>query len=345
MKIIITGGAGFIGCNAAARYIRRGDDVIVLDNLSRPGADLNIRWLNTIGPYEFIKGDIRDYDFLEKVFSRQAQIDAILHLAAQVAVTTSVTAPRNDFEINALGTFNILEVLRESRRSPALIYSSTNKVYGNLDDMPVREGKSRYEFQGEKTAVREDQPLDFHSPYGCSKGSADQYVRDYSRIYGLKTVVVRQSCIYGPRQFGIEDQGWVAWFVIAALTGKKITVYGNGKQVRDILYMDDLLDSFDAAIQNIDRCAGKIFNVGGGQENTISLLEFFDLLEKFLGRKINYNFSDWRPGDQKIYVSDISKATRELNWTPRVSNREGIRRLFDWVKENKSMIEQAFPGN
>ena len=341
MKILITGGAGFIGSNAAARYIRRGDQVIVLDNLSRPGAHLNLEWLHTVGHFEFIEGDIRDYTLLNQFFSRRKELDSVLHLAAQVAVTTSVTDPRNDFEINALGTFNVLEAIRTSGQSPAIIFSSTNKVYGNLDDMPAREEETRYAFGGKKSAVREDQPLDFHSPYGCSKGSADQYVRDYSRIYGLKTVVMRQSCIYGPRQFGIEDQGWVAWFIIAAITGKKITVYGDGKQVRDILYMDDLLDSFDAAIGNIDRCAGEIFNIGGGSENTISLLEFLDLLEEYFGRKIDYTFSDWRPGDQKIYVSDISRASRELSWKPKVTNREGIKRLFNWVSENKETIEQA----
>ncbi len=344
MEILITGGAGFIGCNAAARFIRRGEKIIVLDDLSRPGADLNLEWLRSIGAFEFIQGDIRDLVLLKGIFSRKEEIRAVLHLAGQVAVTTSVTAPREDFEINSLGTFNVLEAVRESGRSPAIIFSSTNKVYGNLDDMPVREEETRYSFGGDKTAVPETQPLDFHSPYGCSKGGADQYVRDYARIYGLKTLVMRQSCIYGPRQFGIEDQGWVAWFIIAALTGKKITVYGDGKQVRDILYMDDLLDSFDAGLKNIDRHAGKIYNIGGGPGQAISLLEFLSLLEEYLGREIDYTFSDWRPGDQKIYVSDISKASRELNWNPRVSNREGVRRLFDWVSENRQMIERAFPG-
>lgn len=344
MVILITGGAGFIGCNAAARYIRRGAKVIVLDDLSRPGASLNLEWLRSVGSFEFVEGDIRDHELLGKLFAREKKIGTVLHLAAQVAVTTSVTDPRNDFETNALGTFNVLEAIRESGQSPVIIFSSTNKVYGNLDDMPVREEETRYAFGGNKTAVREDQPLDFHSPYGCSKGSADQYVRDYSRIYGLKTVVMRQSCIYGPRQFGIEDQGWVAWFIIAAFTGKKITVYGDGKQVRDILFMDDLLDSFDTAIGNIDRCAGKVFNIGGGPANTISLLEFLALLEEFLGRKIDYSFADWRPGDQKIYVSDISRAAQELNWKPRVSNREGIKKLFDWVSENKQTIEETLLG-
>jgi CDP-paratose 2-epimerase len=344
MKILITGGAGFIGCNAAARSIRRGEDVIVLDNLSRRGADLNLQWLKTLGAFEFIEGDIRDYSFLKDIFTREKGIDTVLHLAAQVAVTTSVTDPRNDFEINALGTFNVLEAIRESGSSPAVIFSSTNKVYGNLEDMPVREEETRYGFGGGKQAVSEDQPLDFHSPYGCSKGASDQYVRDYARIFGLKTVVMRQSCIYGSRQFGVEDQGWVAWFIIAALTGKKITVYGDGKQVRDTLYMDDLLDSFDAAVRDIDHCSGGVFNIGGGTGNTISLLEFLDLLEELFGRKIDYTFSDWRPGDQKIYVSDIGKAARQLSWKPKVSNREGIKRLYDWVAENREMIEQAFPG-
>lgn len=341
MKILITGGAGFIGCNAAARYIGRGEKVIVLDNLSRRGADLNLEWLKTLGKFEFVEGDIRDYSLLKGIFSREQDLSAVLHLAAQVAVTTSVTDPREDFEINALGTFNVLEAIRESGSSPAILFSSTNKVYGNLEDMPVAEEATRYAFSGGKTAVREDQGLDFHSPYGCSKGSADQYVRDYARIYGLKTVVMRQSCIYGPRQFGIEDQGWVAWFIIAALTGKKITVYGDGKQVRDILFMDDLLDSFDAAIEDIGRCSGEIFNVGGGPDNSISLLEFIGLLEELMGRKLEYSFAGWRPGDQKIYISDIAKAGRRLNWKPRVSNREGIARLYEWAAQNREMIEQA----
>ena len=264
----------------------------------------------------------------------------LLHLAAQVAVTTSVTDPRNDFEINALGTFNVLEAIRNSGQDPICIFSSTNKVYGNLDDLDIIEGEKAYSFRGDIAGVTEDQLLDFHSPYGCSKGAADQYVRDYSRMYGLRTVVMRQSCIYGLRQFGIEDQGWVAWFIIAILLGKQLTIYGNGKQVRDILFVDDLLDSYDQAIKNIDTAAGKIYNVGGGPENQISLLQFLDLLGELIGKKIPHAYSTTRPGDQPIYVSDITRAGKELGWKPQTNYKDGIKKLYDWVVENKQTIER-----
>ncbi|HOO76626.1 MAG TPA: SDR family NAD(P)-dependent oxidoreductase [bacterium] len=337
MKVLITGGAGFIGCNAAARALERGDEVAVLDDLSRRGSELNLEWLKTLGSFAFLPVDVRDYKEVRAVFAG-GRFDVVLHLAAQVAVTTSVADPRTDFEINALGTFNLLEAARESGHRGALIFSSTNKVYGNLDDMPVEPAETRYRFAGSRTAVSEAQPLDFHSPYGCSKGAADQYVRDYARMYGLKTVVMRQSCIYGPRQFGIEDQGWVAWFIIALLTGRRITVFGDGRQVRDVLFMDDLLDSFDAAVRRIDRCAGKMFNVGGGPGNTVSLREFLKILEELSGRSVPVSSSDWRPGDQKIYVSDIARARDELDWAPRVGVREGVARLYRWVEENLESI-------
>lgn len=339
-NVLITGGAGFIGCNAAARSLARGDKVTVIDNLSRAGTPLNLEWLRSLGDFRFERIDIRDYQRLRAVMAG-TKFNAIYHLAAQVAVTTSVTDPRTDFEINALGTFNLLEAVRETGQTGAIVFSSTNKVYGNLEDMPVGELPTRYAFTGRKTAVSEEQPLDFHSPYGCSKGSADQYVRDYARIYGLKTVVLRQSCIYGPRQFGIEDQGWVAWFVIAALTGRPITVYGDGKQVRDILFMDDLLDAFDLAAARIADCAGSVFNIGGGPDSTLSLLEFFGILEELHGRKIEYAFSDWRPGDQKIYVSDVAFARKELGWSPKIGVGEGVRRLYKWVAENLGAIRQV----
>jgi CDP-paratose 2-epimerase len=341
MKIIVIGGAGFIGCNAAARYIRRGDEIIVLDDLSRQGTELNLKWLESVGKFEFARGDIRDKVFLDNFFSSQKEINVVLHLAAQVAVTTSVTDPRNDFEINALGTFNVLEAIRNSGQDPICIFSSTNKVYGNLDDLDLIEGEKAYSFRGDIDGVTEDQLLDFHSPYGCSKGAADQYVRDYSRMYGLRTVVLRQSCIYGPRQFGIEDQGWVAWFIIAILLGKQLTIYGNGKQVRDILYVDDLLDSYDQAIENIDTAAGRIYNIGGGPENQISLLQFLDLLGELTGEKIPHAYSTTRPGDQPIYVSDITRAEKELGWKPQTNYKDGIKKLYDWVVENKQTIEKV----
>ena len=341
MKILITGGAGFIGCNAAAHYIKSGSEVTILDNLSRRGTEINLEWLKEQGDFEFIKGDIRDYETIFKIFSAGKNFEVVLHLAAQVAVTTSVKNPRRDFEDNALGTFNLLEAIRETKQNPVFIFSSTNKVYGNLESVALVEGEKKYEFGNNFNAVSENQSLDFHSPYGCSKGAADQYVRDYSRIYDLKTVVLRQSCIYGPRQFGIEDQGWVAWFIIAHLLGKPITVYGNGKQVRDILYIGDLIACFDSVIKNIDAAKGGIYNVGGGPKNQISLLEFIDLLSEISGKKLDPAFSDWRPGDQPIYVSDIGKARSELGWTPQTDVKTGIEKLYAWVRENEQTIRDV----
>jgi len=274
-------------------------------------------------------------------FSRGKEIKVVLHLAAQVAVTTSVEEPRNDFEINALGTFNLLEAIRNSGQDPIVLFSSINKVYGNLDNLDIVEQEKKYDFKDNIKGVSEQQTLDFHSPYGCSKGGADQYVRDYSRIYGMRTVVLRQSCIYGPRQFGVEDQGWVAWFIIAHILGKPITIYGNGKQVRDILFIDDLLDCFDQAIDNIEEAKGRIYNIGGGPENQVSLLEFLDFLSEFTGKEIKPEFSDWRPGDQPIYVSDITKAKKELDWKPQTDYRKGIEKLYNWVAENKQTIEKV----
>jgi CDP-paratose 2-epimerase len=321
------------------RLLSRGERAVAFDNLSRRGARKNADWLKSKhgSKFELVRGDIRDATAIE-----QAAGDAtvIYHLAAQVAVTTSVANPREDFEINALGTLNALEAARQSRNSPVFIFASTNKVYGEMEEVAVIEGATRYEFRDLKTGVSEAQPLDFHSPYGCSKGAADQYVRDYQRIYGLRTVVMRQSTIYGTRQFGEEDQGWMAWMMIAAVTGKPITIYGDGKQVRDMLYVDDLLDLYDSARTNIDRAAGQAYNVGGGPKNTISIwAEFGPRLEQLHEEKINLNHGDWRPGDQKVCVYDTSKAKRELGWEPKVSLDIGIGKLYDWVKENKKLFE------
>jgi CDP-paratose 2-epimerase len=276
-----------------------------------------------------VVGDVRDAALLT---STAQNADVIVHLASQVAVTTSVIHPREDFEINVIGTFNVLEAARLSEKKPIVLYASTNKVYGGMENEIVEELETRYRYANLPQGVAESQPLDFHSPYGCSNGAGDQYVRDYARIFDIPSVVLRQSCIYGPRQFGIEDQGWVAWFAIAALTGKPITIYGDGKQVRDLLYVDDLLDAYDVSLERIDRVAGRIYNLGGGPENAISVwLEFRPLLEKYLGRKISVDSSGWRPGDQKIYISDIRKARLELGWQPAVKVEDGIRRLVEWV--------------
>jgi CDP-paratose 2-epimerase len=258
-------------------------------------------------------------------------------------VTTSVVNPREDFEINALGTFNVLEALRKrlpksAKGRPAFFYSSTNKVYGGMEDIKVVEKKGRYQYRDFARGIPEDRLLDFHSPYGCSKGAADQYVRDYCRIYSFPTVVFRQSCIYGYRQFGVEDQGWVAWFTIAAALGKKITVYGDGKQVRDILFIDDLCDAYLAAYQCLNRTAGQVYNIGGGHKNQMSLRELLAFLEEFLGKKVATGRGPWRPGDQPVFVCDISKARREFGWQPKVTVREGVKRLHAWVMENRALF-------
>ncbi len=266
-------------------------------------------------------------------------VDVIVHLASQVAVTTSVLHPREDFEINVTGTFNVLEAARLLANHPIVIFASTNKVYGGMESLIVEEKETRYAYRDYPRGIPETYPLDFHSPYGNSKGSGDQYVRDYARIYNLPTVVFRQSCIYGPRQFGVEDQGWVAWFVIAAVLGRPITIYGDGKQVRDLLYIEDLLDAYDAAIANIHRVAGQIFNVGGGATNQLSVWqEFRPLLERLTGREIPVQWSDWRPGDQRIFVANIRKAAGYLGWRPKTGVEEGITRLYHWVEENRALF-------
>lgn len=335
MNYFITGGAGFIGSNYVARVLHRGERVTVFDNLSRNGASLNLAWLReTFGnsAFRLVVGDIKDASLLT---NSAKDADIIIHLAGQVAVTTSVNHPREDFEDNALGTFNLLEAARLSERQPVVIYASTNKVYGGMEDVRVAEKETRYSYEDLLMGVPETFPLDFHSPYGCSKGAGDQYTRDYHRIYGLKTVVCRQSCIYGPRQFGIEDQGWLAWFVIAALTGKPISIYGDGKQMRDVLHVEDMLDAYDEVLRNIDKAAGQVFNIGGGPQNTLSIWrEFGPLLERLLGRKFPVSWLEWRPGDQRVYVSDIRKAKQDLGWEPKIDIETGIQRLYNWVEEH-----------
>jgi len=338
-KILVTGGCGFIGANYVDRLLARGQTAVAFDNFSRRGADKNAAWLREKhgNKFQLIRGDIRD---ARAIADAARDADAIYHFAAQVAVTTSVTDPRTDFEINALGTFNTLEAARASGRNPIFLFASTNKVYGGMDELVVVEKSTRYEFRDLPGGVPETQPLDFHSPYGCSKGAADQYVRDYQRIYGLRTVVFRQSAIYGYRQFGVEDQGWLAWFIIAAVLGKSITIYGDGKQVRDMLFIDDLMNVYDEALARIDKIAGQVYNIGGGPRNTISVwTEFAPMLENLLGRKIPITRGDWRPGDQKVCVYDISKAKRELNWEPHVDVQTGVEKLYQWVSENKSLFD------
>lgn len=336
---LVTGGAGFIGSNYVHRLVQRGETVTVYDNLSRAGAKKNLEWLEKDfgkDSFRLIVGDTRDASLTAEA-ARDA--DVIVHLAGQVAVTTSVTNPRDDFESNALGTFNALEAARLSGRNPIFLYASTNKVYGGMDDVPLVEEATRWLYADLEHGCSESQPLDFHSPYGCSKGTGDQYVRDYARIYGLRSVVFRQSCIYGPRQFGVEDQGWLAWMMIAAVTGRKITIYGDGKQVRDVLHVSDLLDAYDAAIEKIDRAKGQVYNMGGGTRNVMAIwAEFGPILERLLGKKIEVARDDWRPGDQRVFYADFRKAKEELGWEPRIDLEEGIEMLFNWVKENKDLF-------
>ncbi|MFO0907017.1 MAG: GDP-mannose 4,6-dehydratase [Isosphaeraceae bacterium] len=339
MKWVITGGAGFIGCHAASKLHKAGHEVVVVDNLCRRGADTNLAWLREQGVTNFVKADIRDTAAMNQLLTDHADADAVLHLAAQVAVTTSVTDPRHDFEVNALGTFNILEAVRtRAHGKPAVLYSSTNKVYGNLEHVRVVERNGRYAYENLPNGVNEEEPLDFHSPYGCSKGCGDQYVRDYARIYGLKTVAFRQSCIYGTRQFGIEDQGWVAWFCVAVVTGQAFSIFGDGKQIRDVLFVEDLVDLYVRAVDKIDVAAGQVYNVGGGPANTLSLLELVARLEQRFERKLNPAFGPWRPGDQRVFVADVSKVQRELGWSPKVSVDQGVDRLIAWVKENRGLF-------
>ena len=336
---LVTGGAGFIGSNYVHRLVARGEQVTVFDNFSRAGAKRNLEWLqSTFGKDAFnvVVGDVSNASLITET-ARDA--DVIMHLAGQVAVTTSVIDPRDDFESNAIGTFNTLEAARLSGRNPIFLYSSTNKVYGGMEEVELFEEPTRWRYKDLVHGCPETQPLDFHSPYGCSKGTGDQYVRDYARIYGLPTVVFRQSCIYGPRQFGIEDQGWVAWFIIAAVTGRPITLYGDGKQVRDILYVEDLMNSYDAAVEKIDIASGKVYNIGGGPDNVMSVwYEFRPILERLLGETLEVARGDWRPGDQRVFYADIRKAEQELGWKPTIGVEEGISQLYGWVRDNRELF-------
>lgn len=286
------------------RGLRLGSEVTVLDNLSRPRSSLNLEWVRSLGSFDFVQTDIRDFSALLSMFCSK-QFDVVFHEAAQVAVTTSVQDPRTDFEVNALGTLDLLEAIRLTGQNPVFIYASTNKVYGRLSSLEVKEQNGQHAFQDFPFGVPETVPLDFHSPYGCSKGAADQYVLDYRRIYGLKTIVFRQSCIYGPGQMGVEEQGWVAWLGICSVLGRPITIYGDGKQVRYVLYIDDLVDLYFHTVEAEPYLRSAVYNVGGGPEQAVSLLEVIRLLEQELGHPIEARFSDWRPGDQRIYVSDI----------------------------------------
>ena len=341
-RIFITGGVGFIGVNAANHFASQGWQVTVFDNFSRRGVDINANFLKEKWPdaVTIIRGDVcKDQKALEQGASSH---DVILHLAGQVAVTTSVKEPMMDCEQNLLGTLHVLEAARSVENPPIVLFASTNKVYGGLESIPVREEERRYVFADGRKGATEEEPLDFHSPYGCSKGAADQYVRDYARMYGIPTVVFRQSCIYGPHQLGVEDQGWVAWFLIASMLGRPLSLYGNGKQVRDLLYVDDLVRLYEKAVENINACSGRIYNIGGGSENTLSLIEFLEHMEKELGLKPAWTRAEVRPGDQPIFVSDNSKAKKELGWEPKMQLKEGLASLHGWLRENMDTIAAMY---
>lgn len=335
--VLITGGAGFIGSHLSAHYLRQGWTVRVFDNLSRSGAAQNLDWLRDQAG-EMLQVVVDDTRSRAAVAKAVDGADLIYHLAAQVAVTHSVVDPQTDFDVNASGTLNVLEAARRSVQKPTVFYTSTNKVYGALENIKVGKTDLRYTAPELARGVTESQLLDFHSPYGCSKGTADQYVRDYARLYGLRTVVFRMSCIYGTRQFGTEDQGWVAFFAIAAALRRPVTVYGDGLQVRDILYVSDLIRAFALASTQIDRTAGQIFNIGGGPDRTISLLELVNRLEQLTGHRLSLTYEAARAGDQPIYVSGIEKAAREFGWQPEVSIDAGLIQLSNWIERNRTLF-------
>ncbi|MDX2177189.1 MAG: GDP-mannose 4,6-dehydratase [Candidatus Sumerlaeia bacterium] len=342
---IITGGAGFIGSHLARAVASKGATVDVVDNLSRPGTRQNLELLLRDYPsIRFRNEDIRDGAALVRVLSEAPRgKSALFHQASQVAVTTSIAKPRLDFEVNALGTFNVLEAVREVDRSIPVVYPSTNKVYGGMEEVGIAFDPSAewYAYKDGRAGIDESQPLDFHSPYGCSKGAADQYCRDFHRIYKMPTVVFRQSCIFGTHQLGIEDQGWVAWFAIASLLDRRITVYGDGYQVRDVLWIDDLVALYERAVERIETAAGQVYNVGGGPNQRLTLRRLLVLLEKLGHHHPHVGYADWRPGDQRAYYSNISKARRELDWDPKTGPEEGVRRLHAWVAAHRGLLEEV----
>ncbi|MBL8659246.1 MAG: SDR family NAD(P)-dependent oxidoreductase [Rhodospirillales bacterium] len=344
-SVLVTGGAGFIGANIADRLAGSGENVIIFDALARDHVEENVAWLSKRhGPrVSFVCGDVRDPHAVTDVVCRAKQV---FHLAAQVAVTTSLLDPRRDFEINAGGTLNVLEAIRRRPTPPPLVFASTNKVYGRLDTIAELRAEALRTTAGARFADGFDEtlPLDFYSPYGCSKGASDQYVLDYARIYGLPAAVLRMSCIYGPRQFGTEDQGWVAHFLRSAIADKVITIYGDGRQVRDILYVDNVVDAFLLAQKRMALVRGQAFNIGGGPANTVSLLELVQLIERITGTRPKTAFAPPRPGDQRLYVSDIGRFAAATGWSPRTGVATGVRRLLDWL-ENRFGGEPAAAGN
>lgn len=338
MKYFITGGCGFLGSNLASEVLKKGEELFIYDNLSRVGGDKNLKWLKAQGNFEFLQADTSFYNTLSCAL-RNFKPDVIYHFAGQVAMTTSIQNPRKDFETNVLGSFNLLEAAREAKINPVIIYSSTNKVYGDLENFTYTENETRCLCPQKPDGFDESITLDFHSPYGCSKGAADQYMLDYARIFGLRTIVFRHSSMYGSRQFGTFDQGWISWFCQQALETKKnpehtFTISGNGKQVRDVLHSDDMVRLYLNAPKHIENACGKAFNIGGGMQNSLSLLELFSLLEKELNVKLNFTKLPPRESDQKIFVADISRAKAVFGWQPEVSKESGVSQMLKWIGQN-----------
>lgn len=338
MKLLITGGCGFLGSNLAAHAISQGLELCIFDNLYRHGAHANLQWLQSQGQFTFVHGDIRNVNDVERVI-KQFGPTMVFHLAGQVAMTTSIANPRMDFEVNALGTLNMLEALRQHAPQAGIIYSSTNKVYGDLEQFQYEETATRYVCKEHPNGFDEKTPLDFHSPYGCSKGAADQYLSDYHRIFGLNTVTLRHSSMYGGRQYATEDQGWIGWFCQMAIETQKGTrkspfsISGNGKQVRDVLHAQDMISLYFLTAQNISKASGQVFNIGGGIANSLSLLELFELLENEIEQKLDFTNGPPRESDQRVFVADISKISNLIGWNPKVSTTEGIRKMLQWTAD------------
>jgi len=337
MKYLITGGCGFLGSNLAEEVLKRGDELVILDNLYRHGTEKNLEWLRTLGEFKFYRNDIRNRDDVQFCIKSEKP-DVIFHVAGQVAMTTSLERPRFDFDINVGGTFNLLEAVRDHCPNASIVYSSTNKVYGDLEHLDYHESDTRYSIPEFPKGLPESIGLDFTTPYGCSKGAADQYMKDWAKCFGLKTVVFRHSSIFGGRQFSTFDQGWIGWFVSRAVETQRgnlkepFTIQGNGKQVRDVLFSEDIVKCYWAAVENIEKTKGQSFNIGGGMDNSLSILELFAHLESEMGIKLDYKELEPRESDQKMFVADISKAKEYFGWEPKVKTAEGLRKMIEWVK-------------
>lgn len=336
MKYLITGGCGFLGSNLASEVLKRNGELVILDNLYRYNSEKNLEWLKTQGDLKFIHADIRNYTDVETLM-KDVKPDIVFHLAGQVSMITSLGNPRFDFEINILGTHNLLEATRKHSPESIIIYASTNKVYGDLSWVRYKEAKTRYITPNFPKGFPEAIPLDFHTPYGCSKGAADQYVLDSYRTFGIRTAVFRHSSIYGTRQFSTYDQGWLTWFCLKAVEIKKrkwkepLEISGTGKQVRDVLYIDDAIDLYFTAVENIEKAKGHAFNIGGGIKNSLSLIELFDILSKRINIKIEYKKLPWRQSDQKVFIASLEKVREKLNWVPKIENEKGVEMILSWI--------------